>query len=293
MSDNPTSGQIPTHRSESSPAPQIAGCGICCSPFIRAFAQPLTARATGALALLAGFLPPREYRRDSGHPCELRQRPRRGIGTTHAPPCCRRASSRPLRSRDPSREDPGFRRVGTRSGRARGSLRPYRPKRAAPMARPRAPRRAGSTPRYQRRFDPHANATPPAEVFATHAQNRDGARSTAKSTSRARAIAPSSSPTTARRPASGSKPRPANESRSKRTIRTGARQRNASRTRMAASNEKVTDRNRGRRQLNRRRRRIRRALSTSSGSKVCSTMPGIERSRLNYRPGFQGRSALV
>ena len=42
MSDNPTSGQIPTHRSESSPAPQIAGCGIRCSPFIPAFAQPLT-----------------------------------------------------------------------------------------------------------------------------------------------------------------------------------------------------------------------------------------------------------
>ena len=42
MSDNPTSGQIPTHRSESSPAPQIAGCGIRCSPFIRAFTQPLT-----------------------------------------------------------------------------------------------------------------------------------------------------------------------------------------------------------------------------------------------------------
>ena len=43
MSDNPTSGQIPTHRSESSPAPQIAGCRIRCSPFIRAFTQPLTA----------------------------------------------------------------------------------------------------------------------------------------------------------------------------------------------------------------------------------------------------------
>ena len=42
MSDNPTSGQIPTHRSESSPAPQIAGCRIRCSPFIRAFTQPLT-----------------------------------------------------------------------------------------------------------------------------------------------------------------------------------------------------------------------------------------------------------
>ena len=30
-----TSGRIPTHRSESSPAPQIAECGIRCSPFIR------------------------------------------------------------------------------------------------------------------------------------------------------------------------------------------------------------------------------------------------------------------
>ena len=42
MSDNPTSGQILTHRSESSPAPQIAGCRIPCSPLIRAFTQPLT-----------------------------------------------------------------------------------------------------------------------------------------------------------------------------------------------------------------------------------------------------------
>ena len=42
MSDNPTSGQIPTHRFESSPAPQIAGCGIRCSPFSRAFTPPLT-----------------------------------------------------------------------------------------------------------------------------------------------------------------------------------------------------------------------------------------------------------
>ena len=42
MSDNPTSGQIPTHRFESSPAPQIAGCAIRCSPFIRAFTSPLT-----------------------------------------------------------------------------------------------------------------------------------------------------------------------------------------------------------------------------------------------------------
>ena len=41
MSDNPTSGQIPTHRSESSPAPQIAGCRIRCSPFIRALAPYL------------------------------------------------------------------------------------------------------------------------------------------------------------------------------------------------------------------------------------------------------------
>ena len=45
MSDNPTSGQIPTHRSESSPAPQTAGCRIRCSPFIRAFTQPLTCEA--------------------------------------------------------------------------------------------------------------------------------------------------------------------------------------------------------------------------------------------------------
>ena len=44
MSDNPTSGQIPTHRFESSPVPQIAECGIRCSPFTRAFAQPLTHR---------------------------------------------------------------------------------------------------------------------------------------------------------------------------------------------------------------------------------------------------------
>ena len=43
MSDNPTSGQTPTHRSESSPAPQTAGSGLHCSPFIRAFTQPLTA----------------------------------------------------------------------------------------------------------------------------------------------------------------------------------------------------------------------------------------------------------
>ena len=42
MSDNPTSGQTPTHRSESSPAPQTAGSGLHCSPFIRAFTQPLT-----------------------------------------------------------------------------------------------------------------------------------------------------------------------------------------------------------------------------------------------------------
>ena len=39
-------------------------------------------------------------------------------------------------------------------------------------------------------------------LFATHAQNRDGARAAAKLTSRACAIAPNSSPTTARRPAS-------------------------------------------------------------------------------------------
>ena len=54
MSDNPTSGQIPTHRSESSPAPQTAGCGIRCSPFIRAFTQPLTPRlecASGGVSL--------------------------------------------------------------------------------------------------------------------------------------------------------------------------------------------------------------------------------------------------
>ena len=42
MNDNPTSGQTPTHRSESSPAPQTAGSGLRCSPFIRAFTQPLT-----------------------------------------------------------------------------------------------------------------------------------------------------------------------------------------------------------------------------------------------------------
>ena len=47
MSDNPTSGQTPTHRSESSPAPQTAGSGLHCSPFIRAFTQPLTRRLLG------------------------------------------------------------------------------------------------------------------------------------------------------------------------------------------------------------------------------------------------------
>ena len=46
MSDNPTSGQTPTHRSESSPAPQTAGSGLHCSPFIRAFTQPLTLSPT-------------------------------------------------------------------------------------------------------------------------------------------------------------------------------------------------------------------------------------------------------
>ena len=57
MSDNPTSGQILTHRSESSPAPQIAGCRIPCSPLIRAFTQPLTfGELAGRAAALAGGL---------------------------------------------------------------------------------------------------------------------------------------------------------------------------------------------------------------------------------------------
>ena len=42
MSDNPTSGQTPTRRSESPPAPRITASGLRCSPFIRGFTQPLT-----------------------------------------------------------------------------------------------------------------------------------------------------------------------------------------------------------------------------------------------------------
>ena len=46
MSDKQTSGQAPTRRSESSPVQQTAGSELRCSPFIRAFSQPLTPTST-------------------------------------------------------------------------------------------------------------------------------------------------------------------------------------------------------------------------------------------------------
>ena len=66
MSDNPTSGQIPTHRFESSSAPQIAECGIRCSPFIRAFAQPLT---HGFLHQCVGHVSPTQAHTNTGRLC--------------------------------------------------------------------------------------------------------------------------------------------------------------------------------------------------------------------------------
>ena len=67
MSDNPTSGQILTHRSESSPAPQFAGCRIPCSPLIRAFTQPLTLRHCYATDLLEAGVELPVIQRRLGH----------------------------------------------------------------------------------------------------------------------------------------------------------------------------------------------------------------------------------
>ena len=52
MSDNPTSGQTLTRRSESPPAPRITASGLRCSPFIRGFTQPLTRGLAHERALL-------------------------------------------------------------------------------------------------------------------------------------------------------------------------------------------------------------------------------------------------
>ena len=49
-SDNRIRGQIPTRRSEPSPAPRTAGTAFRCSPSIRAFAQPPTFEGPGSHA---------------------------------------------------------------------------------------------------------------------------------------------------------------------------------------------------------------------------------------------------
>ena len=72
---NRTSGQTPTHRSESSPASVIAGSRLLCSPSVCGFTQPLTSghppprrwAATRRGGAGAGYLPVGSAR-DEMHP---------------------------------------------------------------------------------------------------------------------------------------------------------------------------------------------------------------------------------
>ena len=143
MNDNPTSGQTPTHRSESSPAPQTAGSGLRCSPFIRAFAQPLTGGSAAR---------PRLARRSRSastraHRCRGTECARTQSGVCHrrspTPPLkCRRRLRRPRRG--PGRRRRQHEPLNKTSGPGR---RPNRWRASRRVARPSVGRHGGSCER--------------------------------------------------------------------------------------------------------------------------------------------------